>query len=127
MKREVVSSEHAPEAIGPYSQAIKAGGFVFCSGQIPSNPDTGELVLGSITDQTRQVLTNLKSVLEAAGTTMENVVKATVFLKDMDDFSEMNSEYSKWFHGEPPARAAVQVARLPKDVGIEIELIALVK
>jgi len=95
MKREVVSSEHAPEAIGPYSQAIKAGGFVFCSGQIPSNPDTGELVLGSITDQTRQVLTNLKSVLEAAGTTMENVVKATVFLKDMDDFSEMNSEYSK--------------------------------
>ena len=127
MSRKVVSSENAPKAIGPYSQAIKAGGFVFCSGQIPSNPDTGELVLGSITDQTRQVLTNLKSVLETAGTTMENVVKATVFLKDMDDFSEMNSEYSNWFSGEPPARAAVQVARLPKDVGIEIEVIALVK
>lgn len=126
MSREVVSSEKAPKAIGPYSQAIKAGGFVFCSGQIPFNPDTGELILGSITDQTRQVLTNIKPVLEAAGTTMEKVVKATVFLKDMDDFSEMNAEYSKWFSGEPPARAAVQVARLPKDVGIEIEVVALV-
>jgi 2-iminobutanoate/2-iminopropanoate deaminase len=125
MSREVVSSEKAPKAIGPYSQAIKAGGFVFCSGQIPFNPDTGELKLGSITDQTRQVLTNIKSVLEAAGSTMEKVVKATAFLKDMDDFSEMNSEYSRWFPGEPPARAAVQVARLPKDVGIEIEVIAL--
>lgn len=125
MNREVVSSEKAPKAIGPYSQAIKAGNFVFCSGQIPFNPDTGELILGSITDQTRQVLANLKSVLEAAGTTMENVVKATVFLEDLDDFGEMNSEYSRWFSGEPPARAAVQVARLPKDVGIEIEVIAL--
>ncbi len=127
MSREVVTSKRAPKAIGPYSQAIKAGGFVYCSGQIPFNPDTGELVLGSITDQTRQVLTNIKSVLEAAGTTMEKVVKATVFLKDMDDFGEMNSEYSKWFGEEPPARAAVQVARLPKDVGIEIEVIALHK
>ncbi|UCH05326.1 MAG: RidA family protein [Candidatus Thorarchaeota archaeon] len=126
MSREVVASEKAPKAIGPYSQAIKAGGFVFCSGQIPFNPDTGELVLGSIADQTRQVLTNIKSVLEVAGTTMEKVVKATVFLKDMDDFGEMNSEYSRWFSEEPPARAAVQVARLPKDVGIEIEVIALV-
>ncbi|MFW9945034.1 MAG: RidA family protein [Candidatus Sifarchaeia archaeon] len=125
MNREVVSSEKAPKAIGPYSQAIKAGNFVFCSGQIPFNPDTGELILGSITDQTRQVLANLKSVLEAAGTTMENVVKATVFLEDMDDFGEMNSEYSRWFSEEPPARAAIQVARLPKDVGIEIEVIAL--
>ncbi|MHA2379536.1 MAG: RidA family protein [Candidatus Thorarchaeota archaeon] len=125
MSREVVSSEKTPKAIGPYSQAIKAGGFVFCSGQIPFNPDTGELVLGSIAEQTRQVLSNIKSVLQTAGTTMGKVVKVTVFLKDMNDFSEMNSEYSEWFPEEPPARAAVQVARLPKDVGIEIEAIAL--
>ncbi len=125
MSREVVSTDKAPKALGPYSQGIKAGGLVFCSGQIPFNPDTGELVLGSITEQTSQVLSNLKSVLEAAGTSLGNVVKVTVFLKDMDDFGEMNTEYAKWFSDEPPARAAVQVARLPKDVGIEVEAIAL--
>ncbi|MFQ5832813.1 MAG: RidA family protein [Candidatus Thorarchaeota archaeon] len=125
MSREIVSTDKAPQAIGPYSQGIKAGGLVFCSGQIPSNPDTGELVLGSITEQTHQVLSNLKSVLKAAGTSLGQVVKVTVFLKDMDEFGEMNSEYAKWFPEEPPARAAVQVARLPKDVGIEIEAIAL--
>ena len=125
MKLEQVSTNNAPKAIGPYSQGIKANGFVFCSGQIPANPATGELVTGSITDQTRQCLSNLKSVIEAAGSSMGNVVKCSVFLKDMNDFAEMNEEYTKWFKEPAPARAAVQVARLPKDVGIEIEAIAI--
>jgi 2-iminobutanoate/2-iminopropanoate deaminase len=125
MNREVIRTDKAPKAIGPYSQGIKANGFVFCSGQIPTNPETGELVSGSITEQTRQVLSNLKAVLEQAGSRMEKVVKVTVFLRDMNDFSEMNEEYAKWFSNDPPARAAVQVARLPKDVGIEIQAIAV--
>ena len=125
MSREVVSTDKAPKAMGPYSQAVKANGFLFLSGQIPFNPETGELVLGSITDQTRQVLSNLKAVIEAAGSSMKKVVKMSVFLLNMDDFGEMNDEYSKWFTSEPPARAAVQVARLPRDVGIEIEAIAI--
>ena len=125
MNREVVSTKDAPGAIGPYSQAIKANGFVFVSGQIPANSETGELVTGSITDQTRQVLANLKAILMAAGSSMKNVVKVTVFLGDMNDFSEMNEEYTKWFPSPPPARAAVEVARLPKDVGVEIEAIAI--
>lgn len=125
MKIERVSTDNAPKAIGPYSQGIKANGFVFCSGQIPANPETGELVKRSITEQTRQVLSNVKAVIEAAGSSMAKVVKCTVFLKNMDEFSEMNTEYSKWFGDSPPARAAVQVARLPKDVSIEIEAIAV--
>ncbi len=125
MKPERVSTNSAPKAIGPYSQGIKANGFVFCSGQIPINPDTGEIVSGSITEQTRQVLSNVKGIIEAAGSSMDRVVKCTVFLKDMNDFSEMNSEYSKWFGDIPPARAAIEVARLPRDVRIEIEAIAL--
>ncbi|MHA1935555.1 MAG: RidA family protein [Candidatus Thorarchaeota archaeon] len=125
MSREVVSTDKAPKAIGPYSQAVKANGFLFLSGQVPFNPETGELVLGSITDQTRQVLSNLKAVIEAAGSSMKKVVKVSVFLLNMDDFGEMNDEYSKWFTSGPPARAAVQVARLPRDVGIEIEAIAI--
>lgn len=125
MKIERVSTGNAPKAIGPYSQGIKANGFVFCSGQIPANPATGELVKGSITEQTRQSLSNVKGVIEAAGSSMSKIVKCTVFLKNMDDFSEMNTEYAKWFSESPPARAAVEVARLPKDVGIEIEAIAL--
>ena len=125
MSREVVSTDKAPKAMGPYSQAVKANGFLFLSGQIPFNPETGELVLGSITDQTRQALSNLKAVIEAAGSSMKKVVKVSVFLLNMDDFGEMNDEYSKWFTSEPPARAAVQVARLPRDVGIEIEAIAI--
>ncbi|MHA1576962.1 MAG: RidA family protein [Candidatus Thorarchaeota archaeon] len=126
MKREVVSTNGTPKAIGPYSQAIKANGFLFCSGQIPTNPDTGELVTGTITEQTRQCLKNLEAVIEAAGSSMSNVVKISVFLKNMDDFGEMNAEYAKWFPVDPPARAAVEVARLPRDVGIEIEAIAIV-
>jgi 2-iminobutanoate/2-iminopropanoate deaminase len=125
MSREVVSSNKAPKAIGPYSQAIKANGFVFCSGQIPYDRERDEMVAGSITDQTKQALKNIKAVLEAAGSSMDKVVKVSVFLKDMDDFSEMNAEYAKWFGENPPARAAVQVARLPKDVDIEIEAIAI--
>lgn len=125
MKLERVSTDNAPKAIGPYSQGIKANGFIFCSGQIPANPSTGEMVTGSITDQTKQSLSNVKGVIEAAGSSLDKVVKCTVFLKNMDDFSEMNAEYAKWFGDPPPARAAVEVARLPKDVDIEIEAIAL--
>ncbi len=124
MKVTKVTTTNAPKAIGPYSQGIKANGFVFCSGQIPANPETGELVTGSITEQTKQSLSNVKGVIEAAGSTMDKVVKVTVFLKDMNDFAEMNAEYAKWFSDPAPARAAVQVARLPKDVGIEIEAMA---
>ncbi|MFW9910562.1 MAG: RidA family protein [Candidatus Thorarchaeota archaeon] len=125
MTREVISTEKTPKAIGPYSQGIKANGFVFCSGQIPINPATGELVTGSIAEQTKQSLSNVKGVIEAAGSSMAKIVKVTVFLKDMNDFGEMNQEYAKWFSDKPPARAAVEVARLPRDVRIEIEAIAI--
>jgi len=123
--REVVHTKDAPQAVGPYSQAIKTGDLIFCSGQIPMEPDTGEIVTGTIANQTKQCLSNIKAVLEAAGSSMDKVVKVTVFLKNMDDFGEMNEEYAKWFGDEPPARAAVEVRRLPKHVGIEIEAIAL--
>ena len=126
MSKSPVSTPDAPAALGPYSQAVKAGGFVFCSGAIPLNPKTGELVTGSITEQTNRCLENLKAVLTKAGSSLTKVVKVNVFLRDMNDFTEMNTEYAKFFDPEcPPARAAVQVARLPKDVGIEIECIAL--
>ncbi|MFW9921326.1 MAG: RidA family protein [Candidatus Thorarchaeota archaeon] len=125
MTREVIATDNAPKAIGPYSQGIKANGFVFCSGQIPIDPATGELVSGSITEQTKQSLANVKGVIEAAGSSLGKVVKVTVFLKDMNDFAEMNAEYAKWFTEKPPARAAVEVARLPKDVRVEIEAIAV--
>jgi 2-iminobutanoate/2-iminopropanoate deaminase len=125
MTVERVSTDKAPKAIGPYSQGIKANGFVFCSGQIPADPVSGELVTGSITEQTNRCLANLKAVIEAAGSSMSRVAKVTVFLRDMNDFGEMNAEYKNWFADPPPARAAVQVARLPKDVGIEIEAVAL--
>ncbi len=125
MTRKIIETDGAPKAIGPYSQGVAGNGFVFCSGQIPANPETGEIFTGPITEQTNQCLANVMAVIEAAGSSMDKVVKVTVFLRDMDDFSEMNAEYSKWFTEKPPARAAVQVARLPKDVGIEIEAIAL--
>ncbi|TFG14675.1 RidA family protein [Candidatus Thorarchaeota archaeon] len=124
MVREVISTADAPKAIGPYSQGIATADLVFCSGQIPMNPETGELVHGTITEQTKQCLSNLKAVLEAAGSSLSKVVKVTVFLNNMDDFLMMNEEYSKWFTKDPPARAAVEVARLPKDVGIEIQATA---
>jgi 2-iminobutanoate/2-iminopropanoate deaminase len=125
MKQEV-KTEKAPKAIGPYSQAIVAGGFVFCSGQIAIEPSTGELSTGGIEDQTRLVLKNLGAVLEAAGSSFDQVVKATVFLQDMNDFSRMNQVYAEFFKTPFPARAAVQVARLPRDVRVEIEAIAVV-
>jgi 2-iminobutanoate/2-iminopropanoate deaminase len=126
MKKQV-QTDKAPKAIGPYSQGIIANGFVFCSGQIPIDPATGELITGSIEDQTRQVLKNLGAVLEAAGSTFDDVVKCTVFLQDMNDFAKMNAVYAEFFKVPSPARAAVQVARLPRDVKVEIEAIALVK
>ena len=125
--KQEVKTDKAPKAIGPYSQAIIGGGLVFASGQIPINPATGELNTGSIEDQTRQVLKNLAAVLEAAGSSMDKVVKTTVFLQDMNEFSRMNQVYGEGFTAPFPARATVQVARLPRDVRVEIEAVALLK
>jgi len=124
--RETISTENAPGAIGPYSQAVRAGNLVFCSGQIPLDPQTGEFVSDDIAEQTRQVLKNLSAVLEAAGTSLNNVVKTTVFLSDMNDFVKMNEIYAEFFGENKPARATVQAARLPRDAKVEIECIALV-
>ena len=124
MKKEI-ETEKAPQGIGPFSQAIEANGFVFASGQIALDPETGELNSGSIEEQTRQVLDNLKSVFEAAETSLGNVVKCNVYLQDMKDYGGMNAVYKEFFRIPFPARAAVQVARLPKDVKVEIEAIAV--
>ena len=122
--REIVSTEKAPGAIGPYSQAIKTGGMMYCSGQIPIDPATGEFVSNDISEQTEQVLKNLAAVLEAGGTSLDNVVKTTVFLADMSDFAAMNEVYGRYFSENKPARATVQAARLPRDARVEIECIA---
>jgi 2-iminobutanoate/2-iminopropanoate deaminase len=124
MTPAVVSTPNAPAAIGPYSQAIKAGEFVFCSGQIALKPD-GSLVQGTVQDETRQVLTNLDKVLEAAGSDLARVVKTTVFLRDMNDFPAMNEVYATFFKAQAPARATVAVSGLPKGVRVEIEAVAL--
>jgi 2-iminobutanoate/2-iminopropanoate deaminase len=124
--RERIQTENAPAAIGPYSQAIKAGGFVFASGQIPTDPQTGQFVAGGIAEQTEQVLKNLRAVLEAAGSSLDQVVKTTVFLADMKEFSGMNEVYARFFPEPPPARATVAVAGLPRDARVEIEVVALV-
>ena len=123
MKKEIIRTSNAPEPVGPYSQAVKAGDTLYCSGQIPLNPATGAIPDG-IEAQTRQVLANLEAVLKAGGADFSNVVKTTVFLKDMNDFPTMNAIYDSAFTGAPPARSTVQVARLPKDVLIEIDAIA---
>jgi 2-iminobutanoate/2-iminopropanoate deaminase len=123
--KEIISTENAPGAIGPYSQAIKAGGMLFCSGQIPIDTATGEFVEGGVVEQTEQVLRNLKAVLEAAGAGISDVVKTTVFLADMNDFAAMNEVYAKYFDADKPARATVQAARLPRDARVEIECIAV--
>lgn len=123
--KEIVSTENAPGAIGPYSQAIKANGMVFCSGQIPIDPATGEFVSHVVSEQTEQVLKNLIEVLRAAGTSLDNVVKTTVFLSDMNDFVEMNEVYARYFGENKPARATVQAARLPRDAKVEIDCIAI--
>ena len=123
--REIVKTEGAPAAIGPYSQAVRAGGFVFASGQIPLDPKTGQFVEGGVREQTEQVLRNLAAVLEAAGSGLARVVKTTVFLADMDDFAAMNEVYGRYFAEDPPARATVEAARLPRDARVEIEVVAL--
>lgn len=125
MSLEQVATDRAPRAIGPYAQAVKSGGFVFASGQIPLDA-AGRLVAGGIREQTRQVLANLQAVLEAAGSDKSLVVKTTVFLRDMEQFAEMNEEYAAFFEGHAPARSTVQAARLPKDVLVEIDVIAAV-
>jgi 2-iminobutanoate/2-iminopropanoate deaminase len=125
LNREAVSTPTAPKAIGPYSQAIKANGFVFISGQVAFDPATGNLIGGGITDQTERVLNNLSAILQAAGSSWEKVVKTTVFLKNMTEFAQMNEVYAKFCKGAPPARSTVEVARLPKDVSVEIDVIAL--
>lgn len=124
--KETISTENAPSAIGPYSQAVKVGNFIFCSGQIPIDPATGEFVSEEVTEQTRQVLKNLSAVLEAAGSSLANVVKTTVFLVDMNDFAQMNEVYAEFFSENKPARATVQAARLPRDTRVEIDCIAII-
>ena len=125
--KERIQTEGAPKAIGPYSQAIKANGLIFASGQIPLDPSTGQLVEGSIAEQTERVLDNLKAVLESAGSSLDRVVKTTVFLADLGDFNEMNEAYGRFFQDTPPARSTVEVARLPRDARVEIDVIALEK
>lgn len=123
--REAVSTPNAPKAIGPYSQAIKANGFVFLSGQVAFDPATGNLISGGIEQQTEQVLKNVSAILQAAGSGWDKVVKTTVFLKNMSEFGQMNEVYGKFCKNAPPARSTVEVARLPRDVSVEIEVIAL--
>ncbi len=124
--RQVISTDAAPKAIGPYSQAIVYNGIAYLSGQIPLDPATGEIVAGGIEEQTEQVLKNLGAVLEACGSSYEKVLKTTIFVKDMGDFAKVNGIYAKYFAVNPPARATVEAARLPRDVKVEIEAIAAV-
>jgi 2-iminobutanoate/2-iminopropanoate deaminase len=124
--REVISTKDAPQAIGPYSQAIRANGFVFVSGQVAIDPSTQQVSTGDVAAQTDRVLRNLSEILEAAGSGLGKVVRSTVFLKNMNDFAAMNQVYGKYFSSAPPARSTVEVARLPKDVLVEIDVIALV-
>ena len=123
--KEIIATGDAPQAIGPYSQAVRAGNMVFASGQIPLDPATKEFVAGGIAEQTEQVLKNLTAVFAAAGVGMDQIVKTTVFLADMNDFTAMNDVYGKYFSDNPPARATVQAARLPRDAKVEIEAIAV--
>ena len=122
--KKVISTANAPQAIGPYSQAIEAGGFIFVSGQIPLIPATGELVEGSVEVQTARVLENLKAILEAAGSSLESVVKTTVYITNMDDFAKVNGIYGQYFQKNPPARVCVEVSKLPKGALVEIDVIA---
>lgn len=123
--REVISTKDAPQAIGPYSQAIKAGGFVFASGQVAIDPATQQVISGDVAAQTDRVLKNISSILKAAGSGLEKVVRSTVFLKNMSDFAAMNEVYGRYFSSAPPARSTVEAARLPKDVLVEIDVISL--
>jgi len=127
MGKETVATKRAPAAIGPYSQAVKANGFVFVSGQLPIDAETGKIVSGDVKAQTKQVLENLKTILGASGSSLDNVVKTTVYMTDLKQFVSMNETYEKFFGNNPPARATVEVARLPKDVAVEIEAIGVVE
>lgn len=127
MNKTIISTEKAPAAIGPYSQAVRIGDMLFTSGQIPLIPGSMELVTGDIKAQTKQCMENLKAILAEAGTDFNNCIKCTIFIKDMNQFSQINEVYASYFSANPPARATVEVARLPKDAGIEIEAIAVVK
>ena len=124
MTKQIISTDKAPSAIGPYSQAVWAGDFLFASGQVPVIPETGELVSQDVQEQAHQALKNVKAILETAGLTMDNVVKATVFIKNMDNFSKINEVYAQYFSTPYPARSCVEVARLPRDVQVEVEVIA---
>jgi len=123
--KEIIATDQAPRAIGPYSQAVRAGNVIFASGQIPIDPATGEFVAGGVAEQTEQVMRNITAVLEAAGSGLNQIVKTTVFLADMNDFTAMNEVYARFFPETPPARATVQAARLPRDAKVEIEAIAV--
>ena len=122
--KKIITSSKAPAPVGPYSQAVEVNNVLYCSGQIPLNPETGELVMDSIEAQTQQVMENISAVLAAAGLSFEHVFKAAIFITDMNDFSRINEVYAKYFKEEPPARSCVQVAALPKGVNVEIEVIA---
>lgn len=127
MSKRIVRTENAPDAIGPYSQAVVAGGFVYTAGQLALDPGTGQLVPGDVRIQTKRVMENIKAILESAGSSLANVVKTTVFLRDMNDFGAMNEIYGSYFQEEPPARSTFQVAKLPRDGAVEIEVVALLK
>jgi 2-iminobutanoate/2-iminopropanoate deaminase len=124
MQKTVISTNNSPAAIGPYSQAIRFNELVFVSGQIPIDPESGKVIKGNIKEQTKQVLENLKNILEAGGSSLQNVLRTTIFLSDMDDYAMVNETYAQYFESSPPARSTVQVSRLPKDVHIEIDAIA---
>lgn len=124
MTKQIVSTDKAPSAIGPYSQAVWAGDFLFASGQVPVDPATGNLISQDVQEQAHQALKNVRSILETAGLTMDNVVKATVFIKNMDDFGKINEVYAQYFSTPYPARSCVEVARLPRDVQVEVEVVA---
>jgi len=126
MEKQIINTTNAPAAIGPYSQAVKVGNLLYTSGQIPLNPATGELVIGDVKKATERSMENVKAILEAAGTSLDKVVKTVVFIKDMNDFAAVNEVYGSYFASNPPARSCVEVARLPKDVQVEIEVIAIV-
>ncbi len=125
-QRQVIATDNAPKAIGPYSQAIRANGFIFVSGQTPADPVTQQLVAGNVSEQTERTLRNIEAILKQAGSSMAKIVRCGVFLKDMNDFAAMNEVYASYFAGDPPARTTVQAARLPRDIGVEIDVIAYV-
>ncbi len=127
MSKQIIATDKAPKAIGPYSAAVRVGNFVYTAGQIGIDPATGEVVSGGVEAETRQALTNLKHILEAAGASLDNVVKTTVFLRDINDFAKMNGVYAEFFTANYPARSAVQVAALPKGVAVEIEAVAYIE